>query len=297
MIQQKNKYLWKYWITILIVFVNIPLFAHIITDERIEDKYLKIEKISDRVIIVGSGSYYYTSVIGIKTKKGLVAVDAGISPVMTARYRKIIEQEFERDDFIYLINTHGHYDHTTGNQTFSDIPIIAHANCKNDIVEFWNDTARTNRSVYNAEERLKGRQSKYDPGSEWWNFYESLLQQTSTLKESIEDNFELTLPTLTFDDRLSLHLGDIKLQLIYFGKAHTTSDIMIYIPEEKVLFCGDLFDIGGKPDFDETNKNKRWFEVMDWLLQPEMKIEKIIYGHGLVFTKEDLISFNNNIRK
>ncbi|OGU61376.1 MAG: hypothetical protein A2V66_15970 [Ignavibacteria bacterium RBG_13_36_8] len=295
MIQHKTKNLLKYLIIFIVISVNLPLLAQINTAKTINDKYLKIEKISNRVIIVGSGSIYYTSVICIKTDKGLIAIDAGSSPVMTANYRKIIEQEFRRNDFVYLINTHGHYDHTTGNQAFSDVPIIAHENCEKEIVEFWVDSTRSNRFVYNAEERLKKSQAQYEQDSEWWNFYESLLLQNSTLMEIIDTDFKVVYPSIIFSDRLNLQMGDITLQLIYFGEAHTTSDILIYIPEEKILFIGDLFDKGGEPDFDLTNKDKRWLEVMDYILQQE--IEKVIYGHGLVFTKEDLILFNSNIIK
>ena len=128
--------------TFLSLFVS-STYAQIDKNENgVFDKYLKVKKVSDRVLIVGSGSNYYTAVIGIKTEKGLVAIDAGISPLMTARYRKNIEQEFGRNDFIYLINTHGHDDHTSGNQVFSDVPIIAHENCKPDMMEFWSDTAK-----------------------------------------------------------------------------------------------------------------------------------------------------------
>ena len=291
-------YLWKCLIMFSIVFLNIPLLSQSSTAQIINDEYLNVEKISERVIIVGSGAYYYTAIIGIKTEKGLVAVDAGISPVMTARYRKIIEQELGRDDFIYLINTHGHDDHTSGNQVFSDVPIIAHENCKVDMMEFWNDTAKVNKYVYNEDKRIKAKQSLLESGSDMWKYYESLLQQNYTLKKTLTENFQITYPTLTFNDRLNLDLGDITLQLIYFGKAHTTSDIMIYVPEEKMLFIGDLFGKGGEPGFEVTNNADvgRWYEVMDWLFQPDIEIEKVIYGHGLVFTKEDLNSFNNNIR-
>lgn len=290
-----KKYDWVFLSTLLFIAINFRFVAQINASNNIIDQYSLVNRISSRIVLVGSGSYYYTAVIGIKTEKGLIAIDSGISPKMTAGYRKIIEGEFKRDDFIYLINTHSHYDHTTGNQVFSDVPIIAHDNCKTDIEAFWNDTERVNLSIYKAEERLQKRQSACEPGSDMWKFYESMKQQNSTLMESLKDDLKLTYPTVTFSDRMDLFLGDMTLQLIYFGEAHTKSDILIYIPEEKMLFVGDLFDKGGEPDFDITSKKKRWLEVLDWLSQQE--IEKIIYGHGLVFTKEDLSLFIKKLRQ
>ena len=281
----------------LLLFLSLQLSAQNESKQMLVDKYLKIDKVSDRILIVGSGSYYYTAVVGVITEKGIVCIDAGIAPEFTAHYREVLAKEFKRNDFKYLINTHGHYDHTAGNQAFNDVPIIAHENCKNDIVEFWNDTTRANKFVYKAKERLHNRQSEYEPNSEWWNFYESLLLQNSSLMKSLEMDFKYVYPSITFSDRMDLRLGDVTFQLIYFGKAHTSSDIMIYIPEEKTLLVGDLFDKGGEPDFDITNtKNaQRWYQVMDYVMK--LKIEKVIYGHGLVFNKNDLDLFNTNIRK
>ena len=84
------------------------------------------ERYSDRVLIVHSGKIYFDQVICLASSKGLIMIDTGIAPSRTAEYRKIIEREFGRSDFIYVINTHFHFDHTSGNQVFRDAVIIGH---------------------------------------------------------------------------------------------------------------------------------------------------------------------------
>ncbi|NJP46064.1 MBL fold metallo-hydrolase [Actinacidiphila epipremni] len=57
----------------------------------------------------------------------------------------------------------------------------------------------------------------------------------------------LTLPTLTFDGRLTLHVGGIRVELYELGIAHTTSDTVAWLPEQRVLFAGDVVLPGCTP--------------------------------------------------
>ena len=263
------------------------------------DEFLKIERLSERVLLVGMGAVYYDAITAIATEKGIVVIDAGLVPTDTKKYREIIENEFARNDFIYLINTHGHFDHTNGNQVFSDAKIVAHDHCVSEMIQFWNDSTTIDNSFYKAIGRIQNQLNTLAPDSEMWKFYKVMMYKYKTIQSDLENDFQFTLPMITFNDKLSLELGDMRMHLIYFGEAHTKSDIMIYVPEEKMLFIGDLFEKGGEPDFEMGNNehNLRWLEVMDWLFQSEMKIDRVVYGHGLIFLKEDLIAFKNKIRK
>ena len=64
------------------------------------------------------------------------------------------------------------------------------------------------------------------------------------------DYGDLTLrpPELTFSDRMTLHLSDFPVELHHVGQpAHTTNDVLVWLPEQKVLFSGDLAFNGGQP--------------------------------------------------
>ncbi|OFY62265.1 MAG: hypothetical protein A2V64_10915 [Bacteroidetes bacterium RBG_13_43_22] len=78
------------------------------TESRKIDSLIRVQKLNDRSILVNFG---YDAVSAINTEQGIVVIDAGISTGLTSRYKKIIQKEFRRDDFIYVINTHGHHDH------------------------------------------------------------------------------------------------------------------------------------------------------------------------------------------
>jgi len=62
--------------------------------------------------------------IAIASEQGIVVVDTESSWSLTAEIREVIAREFARDDFAYLINTHGHADHGGGNQVFRDAVIV-----------------------------------------------------------------------------------------------------------------------------------------------------------------------------
>jgi glyoxylase-like metal-dependent hydrolase (beta-lactamase superfamily II) len=57
----------------------------------------------------------------------------------------------------------------------------------------------------------------------------------------------LTWPTLTFEGRMSLWLGKLEVQLIQLGRGHTKGDTVVWLPEQKILFSGDLVEFDATP--------------------------------------------------
>ena len=100
--------------------------------------------------------------------------------------------------------------------------------------------------------------------------------------DDYENNYVLTLPNITFNDKVILDLGNVTLNLFYFGEGlHTGDDILIFCPEEKVLFSGDLFYKGYfgfafKPKFD----GDRWLSVLNELFSGANKIEWVYDCHN-----------------
>ncbi|MEV0119111.1 MBL fold metallo-hydrolase [Streptomyces sp. NPDC050844] len=60
-------------------------------------------------------------------------------------------------------------------------------------------------------------------------------------------DIRLALPTLTFRERATLHVGALTAELIHVGPAHTTSDIVVWLPQQRVLFAGDVLLPGCTP--------------------------------------------------
>jgi glyoxylase-like metal-dependent hydrolase (beta-lactamase superfamily II) len=57
----------------------------------------------------------------------------------------------------------------------------------------------------------------------------------------------LTWPTLTFTGKMTLWLGKLEVQLLQLGRGHTKGDTVVWLPQEKVLFSGDLVEFDATP--------------------------------------------------
>lgn len=57
----------------------------------------------------------------------------------------------------------------------------------------------------------------------------------------------LTWPTMTFEHQMTIWLGSVEVQLLHLGKGHTKGDTVVWLPQEQVLFAGDLVEYGATP--------------------------------------------------
>jgi cyclase len=89
----------------------------------------------------------------------------------------------------------------------------------------------------------------------------------------------VTPPTVTFEDRLNVYVDDLRVELLFMGPAHTTNDIVAWIPERRVLFSGDLVFNGGTP-FALGGSVSGWFDALDRL--EALGAETVVPGHGPV---------------
>jgi glyoxylase-like metal-dependent hydrolase (beta-lactamase superfamily II) len=99
---------------------------------------------------------------------------------------------------------------------------------------------------------------------------------------------EVTPPTTLLDDRLDLDLGGRPCEIVYLGPAHTGSDVVVWLPEDRVLFTGDLLfrlctPVGWEGSF------ANWIRALDRMLAFGPAI--VVPGHGPVTDAEGLRDF------
>ncbi|WP_067462545.1 MBL fold metallo-hydrolase [Nocardia amamiensis] len=111
-----------------------------------------------------------------------------------------------------IVNTHHHGDHNFGNHLFGPAAVvIGHDRIRPEMIE-------TGLAL-----------TKLWPGVDW-------------------GDVRVTLPGITFGDQLTLHVGERRVELIHLGPAaHTSNDVAAWLPEERVLFAGDLVMSGAAP--------------------------------------------------
>lgn len=154
------------------------------------------------------------------------------------------------DAISYLVNTHSDGDHIMGNRYFpSSVTFVAHENCRDD---FFKENF--------------GRESDWD-----------------------EAEFSPFTPSLSFKKNLYIWLGREKVELHYFGVGHTTGDIVVYHPEQKVAFIGDLY-FSGRPQLVHSNKNGNTFQyvlTMTRMLE-SLDVVTFVSGHSEPVGREEI---------
>lgn len=103
-------------------------------------------------------------------------------------------------------------------------------------------------------------------GQEDWD---SEFQRFPRLFEGHESIPGLTWPTTTFSDKMTVYLGNRRVDLMHLGRAHTAGDIVIHVPDENVMFTGDIVEYhsacycgdGHFNDWGDTLDAIKWFDV------------------------------------
>ncbi len=97
-------------------------------------------------------------------------------------------------------------------------------------------------SAYGVDQIIMGEKARAmvaERGKEDW---ESEFQRFPRLFQGHESIPGLTWPTVTFNDRMSVYLGERRIDLMHLGRAHTAGDIVIHVPDANVMFTGDIVE-------------------------------------------------------
>ena len=136
-------------------------------------------------------------------------------------------------------------------------------------------------SAYEADEVITSEKTYemiVERGQQDWV---SEFQRFPRLFRGSESIPGLTWPTLTFDSKLTLFLGERKVEIMHLGEGHTRGDSVVWLPEEKVLFAGDLVEYGATPYCGDAQL-KNWGTTLQRLsaLQPQA----LVPGRGDALT-------------
>jgi len=203
-----------------------------------------------------------------------------------------------RSDWAYVINTHAHDNHCSGNALFPGAVIIGHENLAADMQwlirrQTEPDWKRKEIDHYHAILRdLRAALPRYAAQRTYAGLIQSDLLFYDLFVQDLEQGYQVVPPTLTFADTYTLDLGDLTLELIFFGKGHSNSDILVHIPQERVLVSGAIAyqqyrvpEIGEDSHLEDV---RRFIAVLDRLLADDVKIDHVIPGHSVPLTGEVL---------
>jgi len=169
-----------------------------------------------------------------------------------------------------LVNSHADPDHTFGNQLVGGAQIIATKNAAEDMpVNLTPDQVRA--IVANSDELGIAGQ-----------FFARLCAPFDF------SGIELVLPTDTFTGRKTVLVGVKTVDLIDVGPAHTRGDLIVFVPEDRVVFVGDLLFSGAHAVL-WSGPVSRWTGACDVIL--DLEADVVVAGHGPVSDKKGLREF------
>ncbi len=159
----------------------------------------------------------------IATSAGTVLVDAGNSPQHARRIAAAIAAA-GLAPVTHLIYTHHHWDHVFGAQAFA-ATVIAHQQCLDQLAD---RAARTWSNVAFEEE------ARRTPALE--SIFRLMQRAVGNF-----DGFRVIAPDITFTRSMTLHLGDVTLELTHVGGKHAGDSIVVTVPQAQVALVGDSY--------------------------------------------------------
>jgi cyclase len=260
-----------------------------------ESSHFRLEEMADGVyaaIHIDGGAAISNAGIVDLGERTLV-YDAFMAPHAAVDLRAAAEALFDRP-VDAVIDSHWHYDHIWGNQAFSaDTDIISTEETRRLFIatkghgayDEFVATAEANLATYQAalaraEDESESRQLKM-----WVDFYQGVVDLKSTLR--------IRPPNLTFDECMILHGQDRQVELLNFENGHTESDIVLWLPEERIAFMGDLLFIGHQPYLGGGDPDS-----LCWILEQVSALEPhlLLSGHGPVGEADSLDVMEQYVR-
>jgi glyoxylase-like metal-dependent hydrolase (beta-lactamase superfamily II) len=209
------------------------------------DLGIKVRRLSPRAAVFNVGPWD-NAYLALSTQKGIVVIDSGFSKTIAQEVRKAIETEFKRSDFVYLINSHEHSDHAFGNSAYSDIPIVGSDLLRAAILGMKSDPAIIADRLAIPEQSLARIQQDLLKNPKLLEDPE--ISQSERFWKTVQADYAAGVdylpPTITFDRRMTLYLGDVSVQLFSYGHWHSKADTIISVPEEGLVRLGAIFSNG-----------------------------------------------------
>ncbi len=229
---------------------------------------LKIDQVPGRPIwystgnpgVPGKDNEGNTSNAGfVVTSDGVVVFDALGTPslgwALLQEIKKITDKKIR-----YVVASHYHADHIYGLQAFRD-----HTD-----------------AIIVAQERAGEYKDNEETADE--KASQRLDQRRGVLFPWVDKNTRVVPPDITFRDRVTIALGDRRLTLLYAGPAHSSSDVMMMVEPDGVLFAGDIVQNSRVPFMNSDDvSTTQWLAALTEVEKLDPKF--IIPGHGKASTQ------------
>lgn len=184
-----------------------------------------------------------------------------------------------------VVNSHYHSDHIGGNQVFSEATnIVATSVTRTLMLEHLAQQLTTyqekgTQRLVELEKQVAGARKPAEKQEA-----QQALAQWRFLQQALP-TWQVRLPNMTFDQRLLLYGRDRQVELLTYGGGHSQSDVILYLPAEKIAFMGDLLSVQCHPSLTDGDPGElpRILDLVN-RLQPQI----LVPGHGPIGSRLDI---------
>ncbi|MDN5725616.1 MAG: MBL fold metallo-hydrolase [Propionibacteriales bacterium] len=174
-------------------------------------------------------------------ESGALVVDCGSTPAQGAAIRAAAE-EIAGVPVVAAVVTHAHFDHWYGLGAFADVLTIGHESVA---------------EILARDQTLAG--------------------QTADLGFAVD---ELVAPNAPLTVVRALDVGGRRVELFHPGPGHTSSDLVVHVPDADVLFVGDLVEQAGPPSYGIDSQPHDWATTLDSVIGMLGENGLAVVGHG-----------------
>lgn len=195
-------------------------------------------------------------------------VDTLFDLKLTARMLESMSRITDGSPIDTVVNTHANGDHCYGNQLVKHAEIVASEATAHEMTE-------VPPSMLAALNKAPG-----EVGDLFRHFF----------GEFDFDGIEVALPSRTFTGRLEMEVGGRSVELVEVGPAHTRGDTLVFVPESRAVFTGDILFIGGTPVV-WAGPLENWIAACDMICAAD--VDHIVPGHGPVTDKAGVVAIRD----
>ena len=253
-------------------------------------KAFKFNKVKEGIYhAVGTGSL---AVVGnssfIVNDNDVIVVDDHVSPAAAWVLLEEIKEATNKP-VTTVINTHFHFDHAHGNQIFlPNVQIIGHEFTRRMLLSnsigmplYQNYLTGMPGQIDGLKKRIA---SESDPAAK-----AKLQAQLQVTENNLASQKELTPtpPNVTLSTQMALFRGNREIQIRFLGRGHTAGDVVVFLPNEKVVMTGDFLTSGLSNMSDSFPEE--WVASLDAL--KKLDFDTVLPGHGDAFTDKTKIDY------
>jgi glyoxylase-like metal-dependent hydrolase (beta-lactamase superfamily II) len=252
----------------------------VIDQGNVKSRHFKLDRLADGVYaaIQLEGGWGIANAGIVDLGDRTLIFDSMMTPHAASDLRSSAEALTGRPVYA-VVNSHFHNDHIWGNPAFSEETEFIATNEIRELISikgkeelrYFKEISKARLLELETRQATASEPVDVEELSVWIPYYQGILAALPGLK--------LRLPRLTFSERMVLHGSERTVELLTYGGGHTGDDVLLYLPDDGIVFMGDLMFVGSHPYMVGGDPDKL-LKTLDAV--HALKAEIFVPGHGPV---------------